>query len=69
LKGGTLDIKKHKWFAGVDWPKLLSCDISAPYIPPTKGEGDSSNFDTYPEDHEPYGIVCPDPYREKFKDF
>ncbi|KAI8821329.1 kinase-like domain-containing protein [Fimicolochytrium jonesii] len=69
LKGGVNDIKKHKWFAGVDWDKLKALQIQSPYIPPLKGDGDTSNFDAYPEDHEPYGIVCPDPYREKFKDF
>ncbi|KAJ3180781.1 camp-dependent protein kinase catalytic subunit [Gaertneriomyces sp. JEL0708] len=69
LKGGVTDIKKHKWFTGVDWEKLKNLHVQAPYVPPLKGEGDTSNFDAYPEDHEPYGIVCADPYREKFKDF
>ncbi|KAJ3018514.1 camp-dependent protein kinase catalytic subunit [Thoreauomyces humboldtii] len=69
LKGGVNDIKKHKWFAGVDWEKLKALQIQAPYAPPVKGEGDTSNFDAYPEDHEPYGVVCADPYREKFREF
>ncbi|KAJ3216283.1 camp-dependent protein kinase catalytic subunit [Dinochytrium kinnereticum] len=69
LKGGVSDIKKHKWFAGIEWSKLEGLQIPAPYQPPVKGEGDTSNFDTYPEDHEPYGIPGPDPYREKFKEF
>ncbi|KAI9007146.1 kinase-like domain-containing protein [Gaertneriomyces semiglobifer] len=69
LKGGVTDIKKHKWFTGVDWEKLKNLHVQAPYVPPLKGDGDTSNFDAYPEDHEPYGIVCADPYREKFKDF
>ncbi|KAI8853628.1 kinase-like domain-containing protein [Chytridium lagenaria] len=69
LKGGVSDIKKHKWFAGIEWNKLEALQIPAPYQPPVKGEGDTSNFDTYPEDHEPYGVPGPDPYREKFKDF
>ncbi|KAJ3205521.1 camp-dependent protein kinase catalytic subunit [Clydaea vesicula] len=69
LKAGSSDIKKHKWFIGIDWQKLKALQVQAPYVPPTKGEGDTSNFDAYPEDHEPYGTICPDPYREKFKDF
>ncbi|KAI9099282.1 kinase-like domain-containing protein [Phlyctochytrium arcticum] len=69
LRGGVNDIKRHKWFAGIDWEKLRALQVQAPYIPPLKGEGDTSNFDAYPEDHEPYGIVCPDPYRDKFRDF
>ncbi|KAJ3102248.1 camp-dependent protein kinase catalytic subunit [Phlyctochytrium planicorne] len=69
LKAGVADIKKHKWFAGIEWQKLEALQIPAPYQPPVKGEGDTSNFDSYPEDHEPYGVPGPDPYREKFKDF
>ncbi|KNC98853.1 AGC/PKA protein kinase [Spizellomyces punctatus DAOM BR117] len=69
LRGGVSDIKRHKWFAGIDWEKLRNLQVQAPYIPPLRGEGDTSNFDAYPEDHEPYGVVCPDPYREKFREF
>nr|KAJ3420464.1 camp-dependent protein kinase catalytic subunit [Polyrhizophydium stewartii] len=69
LKDGVQDIKRHKWFAGVDWEKLKNLEIPAPYIPKVAHEGDTSNFDAYPEDHEPYGATGPDPYREKFKDF
>ncbi|KAJ3326764.1 camp-dependent protein kinase catalytic subunit [Blyttiomyces sp. JEL0837] len=49
LKAGVQDIKKHKWFAGVEWDKIVELQIQAPYIPPSKGEGDTSNFDSYPE--------------------
>lgn len=45
LKSGPSDIKKHKWFTGIDWQKLFALQIAAPYVPPTKGEGDTSNFD------------------------
>jgi hypothetical protein len=69
LKAGPADIKKHKWFTGMDWMKLANLDIPAPYVPPVRGDGDTSNFDQYPEDYEPYGAVGSDPHREKFKDF
>ncbi|KAI8925499.1 kinase-like domain-containing protein [Entophlyctis helioformis] len=69
LRGGVQDIKRHKWFAGVDWDKLKNLEIQAPYIPPLKGDGDASNFDTYPEDHEPYGVAGHDPHHDKFKEF
>jgi hypothetical protein len=39
--------------------------ITPPYVPPVKNPGDTSNFDAYPEDFEPYGREGPDPYREK----
>lgn len=69
LKGGSSDIKKHKWFSDIDWKKLAEVKIKAPYIPPVEGEGDASNFDPYPEDHEPYGLDGPDLYTNEFKDF
>ncbi|KAJ1557075.1 camp-dependent protein kinase catalytic subunit [Nowakowskiella sp. JEL0078] len=69
LRGGVNDIKRHKWFTGINWEKIRNVQVPAPYIPPIKGDGDTSNFDPYPEDYEPYGAVCPDPHRDKFKDF
>lgn len=36
LKAGSADLKKHKWFAGMDFVKLLALQIPAPYIPPSK---------------------------------
>lgn len=69
LKGGSKDIKTHKWFAGLDWNKLFLCQIPPPYVPPSKGEGDTSNFDKYPEESEPYGKIATDPYAALFKDF
>ncbi len=70
LKGGASDLKMHKWFAPIDWVKLRNLQIPPPYVPPSKGEGDASNFDRYPEDHEPYGDVTSfDPHKDIFKDF
>ncbi|KAJ3378052.1 camp-dependent protein kinase catalytic subunit [Entophlyctis sp. JEL0112] len=65
LKAGVADIKCHKWFADVEWQKMEDCQVPAPYLPPCKGEGDTSNFDQYAEDHEPYGVTGPDPHKDK----
>jgi len=35
----VLDIKFHKWFAPIDWEKIKSGQVAAPYIPPNNGEG------------------------------
>ncbi|KAJ3026221.1 camp-dependent protein kinase catalytic subunit, partial [Rhizophlyctis rosea] len=67
LRSGVQDIKKHKWFSGVDWDKLRQGGVQAPYLPPVRGEGDTSNFDVYPEDHEPYGLGGEDLWRDKFR--
>lgn len=69
LKNGVEDIKKHKWFSSIDWVKLVSLQITPPYIPQIKGDGDTSQFDKYEEDFEPYGSNHPDPHKDKFLDF
>ncbi|CAG8433938.1 12141_t:CDS:2 [Ambispora gerdemannii] len=69
LKGGSEDIKQHNWFKGVDWERLCRQEIEAPYIPHVNGDGDTSNFDMYPEEQESYGKPCSDIYRDKFPTF
>ncbi|KNE59666.1 AGC/PKA protein kinase [Allomyces macrogynus ATCC 38327] len=69
LKGGSKDIKTHRWFANLDWGKLYRKQIPPPYVPLNRGDGDTSNFDVYPEETEPYGRPGPDPYAHLFKDF
>jgi serine/threonine protein kinase len=66
LRAGSEDIKMHSWFTGLDWNKLEARQIPAPYLPPVKSEGDTSNFDKYPEDYGPYGVPGPDPHKDKF---
>lgn len=71
LKGGANDIKHHEWFANVDFNRLLTRQIRAPYIPHIRGDGDASHFDRYPETQEQYGVITntSDPYRHLFPDF
>ncbi|KAI7905810.1 kinase-like domain-containing protein [Cokeromyces recurvatus] len=70
LKAGSDDIKRHSWFTGVDFNRILARQIRAPYVPQIRGEGDASHFDKYPETQEQYGITeQPDPYRHLFPDF
>ncbi|KAJ3328080.1 camp-dependent protein kinase catalytic subunit [Blyttiomyces sp. JEL0837] len=69
LRAGPTDIKQHKWFSGLDWDRMVDLRIQAPYLPPTRGDGDSSNFDSYPEDYEPYGAPGPDVHKDKFLSF
>ena len=56
IRGGADLIKKHAWFNGFDWTKLLAKQLSAPIIPNIKNDFDVSNFDQVDEDHhvEPY---------------
>jgi hypothetical protein len=38
-------VKKHPWFAGIDWDKLLLKQIPPPFVPRTTGVGDTGNVD------------------------
>ncbi|KAG0365183.1 camp-dependent protein kinase catalytic subunit [Gamsiella multidivaricata] len=60
LRGGATDIKNHVWFEGINWDMVYSRQVEAPYRPTILGEGDSSNFDDYPEDAENYGVYPAD---------
>ncbi|KAJ1869159.1 cAMP-dependent protein kinase catalytic subunit [Coemansia sp. RSA 486] len=70
LHRGSADIKEHRWFAEVDWTRLAAREIPAPLIPPQKVDGDTSNFDKYPETAETYGdMVSEDPFADLFVEF
>ncbi|KAJ2888342.1 cAMP-dependent protein kinase catalytic subunit [Coemansia asiatica] len=70
LHRGSADIKEHRWFAEVDWSRLAAREIPAPLIPPQKVDGDTSNFDKYPETAETYGnMVSEDPFADLFVEF
>ena len=58
LKGGTDDIKQHKWFHGFDFDALLKRQMKAPWVPKVKSVTDTSNFDPYgADDHVDNGYV------------
>ncbi|KAI9257832.1 camp-dependent protein kinase 2 [Helicostylum pulchrum] len=70
LKDGSEDIKRHAWFQGVDFNRVLARQIRPPYVPSIRGEGDASHFDRYPETDEQYGNeTATDPFRNLFPDF
>lgn len=52
LLHGADDIKRHKFFRGVDWNALHSRRIQAPIIPQVSSPLDTHYFEVYPEDFE-----------------
>ncbi|ESL10075.1 protein kinase A catalytic subunit [Trypanosoma rangeli SC58] len=54
LSRGTQDVKRHKFYSGVDWEVLLQKNVVPPIpVRPTK-DGDTRYFDHYPESpHHP----------------
>lgn len=49
MKSGAEDVKRHRWFKGIEWQDVLLRKLKAPIIPKVMYEGDTSNFDDYPE--------------------
>ncbi|CAH8623570.1 unnamed protein product [Schistosoma rodhaini] len=67
LKNGVDDIKCHKWFRPTNWVAVYQKELSAPFLPPCKGPGDTSNFDDYEE--EPLRISKTDYCSKEFEEF
>lgn len=49
LKAGADDVKRHKWYQGLEWDFLFLRTIPAPYVPAVTSADDTSMFDRYPE--------------------
>lgn len=41
----ALEIKRHAWFAKIDWDKLMKKEIEAPFKPYVTGPEDTRNID------------------------
>ena len=71
LKGGGEDIKKHKFFKGIEWKELDARKGKPSIIPQVTHEGDTSNFEEYSDEDE--DDMAPtsgeDPYGSTFADF
>lgn len=42
MRHGAGDVFAHPWFREVDWDKLATREITAPYLPKINGDGDAS---------------------------
>eukprot|EP00811_Abedinium_folium_P034932 NODE_7770_length_1551_cov_10.393961.p1 GENE.NODE_7770_length_1551_cov_10.393961~~NODE_7770_length_1551_cov_10.393961.p1 ORF type:complete len:357 (+),score=67.31 NODE_7770_length_1551_cov_10.393961:92-1162(+) len=49
LRNGAEDVKKHKWFRGMEFDQLMARAIPPPYLPGVRAADDTSLFDRYPE--------------------
>ncbi|XP_044726762.1 cAMP-dependent protein kinase catalytic subunit 3 isoform X2 [Chrysoperla carnea] len=49
MKSGAEDVKRHRWFKGIDWQDVILRRLKPPIVPRVLYEGDTSNFDDYPE--------------------
>lgn len=49
---GVNDVKRHKFYRGIDWSQLLSGGVPPPWKPSVRSADDTSMFDDYPEGTE-----------------
>lgn len=61
LLGGADLIRRHRWFEGLDWGKLMRKEIEPPVKMPVKDKYDLSNFDAYPEEAQTEDDFVVDP--------
>ncbi len=54
-KDGAENVKKHKWFRGVDWDLVKNREIPPPWSPSMSGEDDTQYYDDYPDSTDPAG--------------
>lgn len=69
LKNGVADIKNHPYYQGANWEKLFNRQYPAPIPIKTKGTGDTSNFEKYPESTEDKSAPLTAQQQAEFKDF
>ena len=50
LKEGPEEIRNQRWFKSIQWDKLNSKSVRAPWVPAIKSATDTSNFDPYDTD-------------------
>uniref|UniRef100_A0A8C7KVI9 Protein kinase cAMP-dependent X-linked catalytic subunit n=1 Tax=Oncorhynchus kisutch TaxID=8019 RepID=A0A8C7KVI9_ONCKI len=69
MKNGADDVKKHRWFKSIDWDGVPLRKLKPPIVPKVSHEGDTSNFDAYPEDEWKKDAPVPAKDLEIFKNF
>lgn len=69
LLKGAEDVRRHRFYKGVDWGALVSRRTKPPYIPPVRAPDDTSMFDRYPESTEDSAPSISDKDQEIFVGF
>lgn len=69
MVGGTSDIKKMKYFAGIDWDRMYAQEYPSPFVPKVDGPGDARNFDVYAEEPVKWYGEGADKWGDTFADF
>eukprot|EP00298_Acanthocystis_sp_HF-20_P014006 c20597_g1_i1.p1 GENE.c20597_g1_i1~~c20597_g1_i1.p1 ORF type:complete len:830 (+),score=258.33 c20597_g1_i1:58-2547(+) len=68
-KKGAHAIKEHPWFSTINWDEISGTSLSAPIKPKVKNEGDTSNFESYPDEQDENWPDCSEAENAKFSNF
>lgn len=69
LANGAADVKAHPWFREVNWHLLETGQLRPPYKPKVADDGDTSNFDQYPDELPESASVDPAQFAGLFQGF
>ncbi|XP_069053593.1 cAMP-dependent protein kinase catalytic subunit PRKX isoform X2 [Lepisosteus oculatus] len=69
MKNGADDVKKHRWFKSIEWDVVPQRKLKPPIVPKVSHDGDTSNFEAYPEDEWKKEPPVPPKDLEIFKNF
>ncbi|XP_077575241.1 cAMP-dependent protein kinase catalytic subunit PRKX [Stigmatopora nigra] len=69
MKNGADDIKKHRWFKAIEWETVPLRKLKPPIVPKVSHEGDTTNFEVYPNDEWKNDHSVPQRDLEIFKNF
>lgn len=59
---------RHGFYEGVSFEDVLNAKVEAPWVPEIKSQGDTSNFEKYPEGKDSAKKILPE-LDEVFNDF
>ena len=70
MKNGSMDVKMDPWYQSINWDAVYNLRIdNPPYTPKVENEGDTSNFDAYPDPVENVSVELSDKDAALFKTF
>ncbi|XP_071950205.1 cAMP-dependent protein kinase catalytic subunit PRKX-like [Antedon mediterranea] len=69
MKNGSADILNHKWFKAVNWDDVKDKKLKPPILPEVTHDGDTNNFDDYPEDDWEKTVPATEKDQDVFKEF
>ncbi|KAJ9594819.1 hypothetical protein L9F63_013856, partial [Diploptera punctata] len=69
MKNGADDVKRHRWFKGMEWQDVYTRKLKPPIVPRVTYEGDTRNFDDYPEADWKSAPIVGEMEQKLFEDF